>query len=208
MYFEDTTVHLPATISNAKVAKAADEYARLRAELDAEQLRLINLDQARAEAEQADRDAFAAALRSGSDDPGTGAVEQADRAIASSRRRVEALEQAVADSRRALLSTIEAERPRWSDHLQAEATQAAATFASAVEALAAAHDRLTEATTVNNWLRSWSPTARLKPPVVTGRVQALISRNGSAEPWPTVVAALRDHAQATTPTAPKITASV
>lgn len=50
--YEDTTVHLPATIGNAKVAKAAEEYGRLRPELDVEQLRRMNLDQTRAQAEQ------------------------------------------------------------------------------------------------------------------------------------------------------------
>lgn len=121
---------------------------------------------------------------------------------------MEALELAVAESRRALISTIERGRPAWSGQLEAEATETADAFSAAIEAMATAHDRLTEATTVNNWMRSWSPTSRLKPPMVTARVGALIGPNGSAEPWPTVLAALRDHAVATTPTAPKITASV
>lgn len=206
--YDDTTVHLPTTIGNAKVAKAADEYGRLRAELDAEHLQLITLEQDRAKAEEADRQAFAAALRSGKADPGAGTLEEVDRTIATTKRKVEALEVAVADSRRALISTIERERRAWSEQLEAEATEAAAAFGAAVEAVAAAHDRLAEATTVNNWLRSWSPTSRLKPSIATGRVQALISRNGEAERWSTVLGALRAHAVETAPAAPKITASV
>ena len=202
-------IKLPDKIDNAKVKKAADEYARLRAELATEHRLLSEHEEQRHQAEEADRQALADARRAGKPDPGQAKLQEAEAAIVDSRRRVEALTLAVADSRRDLVATVEAQRQEWQRQLDAKVAEAAAAFASAVEAVAFTHEALAEATTVSIWLRGF-PNSRLKPATRTARVEALVSRNGSPESWPVVLAALRDHAVAVAaqPEAPKVAASV
>lgn len=74
-------LQFPVTISHPKLKKVIDEHIRLRIDLEAEWERLNTLEQDRAKAEDADRLAYAAAIRADKGDPGTASVDAADKVI-------------------------------------------------------------------------------------------------------------------------------
>src|SRR4051812_6082978 len=89
------------------VAVLSDEVTRLAGLRAAEQARSRTLVDDLARAREADRAAYAAALRAGHDDPGTPETHRVEAEIADSKRRLAALEVAVVQAETELLAVID-----------------------------------------------------------------------------------------------------
>ena len=192
----DFKLRLPTTL-HPKVRKVASEFSQLKTQLDAELQRLDDLGQDRQRAEETDRLNYAAAIRAGKEDPGIAAVDNVDQAITATRRKIEALEIAVADSRKEVMAAIERHREAWLADIDNRVDAAATAFRVAVEAMAEAHAEAAEALTLRTWLTSY-PRLNWKPG--GGSVRGLVRQNGEPTSWATVVDALRTHADALVPT--------
>ena len=147
-----------------------DEYDRLAADLADTRRRLNELARGRAEAERADRDLLAQAIRTGAKDPGSVEVTKIEERVKELERRQDGLMRAmslivsdmdrkVAEERAALLADV-SERTELAEVAAREAMEAAI---SAVRHLAdqRAH---------KVWVRDWPGTKSARPviPVVNG----------------------------------------
>jgi hypothetical protein len=89
------------------------EYRRLAADRKLAQQRLGELENSRRRAVEADRLAYAKALREKTPDPGDKAVKRLDRDMASTRRTIEALEVAIEEAEQELIETVDEHKQDW-----------------------------------------------------------------------------------------------
>ena len=183
----------PKTITDAKVAGAAATYARLVGENATVAAHLAELEASRPEAVEADRRAYAAAIRDNKADPGSKAVERLDADIAATRRRSEAVAVAVGVAQDELVATVEAQRKPWGADIDRQVAEDRAAVAAAVEALAKARDRLSDSLSLAGWLARFPHKTVWVPPARLAAVGGLTGLNGDPYPWATVLAALRRY---------------
>ncbi len=158
--------HLPKA-----VAKVAAEHATLVEREQAAAQTLLTLENARRVAVNADRDAFAQALRTGKDDPGTPKTAEYDAEIAKARRLAEGLTTAVAASTDEVLAAVARARPAWQVDAAQREVDARTRYLEAVDALNRARGALVQARSVGAWLegpadsryKTWSPPVRGLP---------------------------------------------
>lgn len=192
----------PVPITDAKVADAAAAYARLVDENATVAARLAELENDRPAAVEADRRAYADAIRAGKADPGTKAVERLDADLTATRRRSEALAVAVAAAQEELVSTVEARRAAWGAEIDRRVAKDRAEVSKAVEALGAARDKLSESLSLAGWLSRFPLKTAWMPPSALAHVPGLTSPNGDPHPWPVVLAALRRYGEPPAPRPP------
>lgn len=191
---DEPPMQLPPNIREPEVKAAAEEYRKLVAELREEWGRYKVAEEGRRRAEDADRADFAAALRAGKADPGQKKLQEADVAILASSRRIDALQVAVAASRSELVDCVERHRTEWESSLEVETTEAAETFATAVDAMAAAHDALAEVLALRGWLSRMPGRAVWSQAGFTSAVPALARPGYDPPTWAVVLAAVREQA--------------
>ncbi len=142
----------PIAIDVPEVAKAVEEYRKFTDAHRDEADKLLQLEDRRGEAVEADARALGAAKRAGKPDPGATHVEAADKAIAETRRQVAGLAVAVATAGDDLVGAVDKARPTWAAKLEKETAEARANVVAAVEALEAAHGRLGAVLSTRIWL--------------------------------------------------------
>jgi hypothetical protein len=101
---------LPPAIGHDEIDAAIGAYLRLVGQLNDARLAVRAIEDRRKEAEQADRQAFADALRAGAKDPGPKHLRKHEEEALDARRRREALEQACGDAGVELVALVEAHR--------------------------------------------------------------------------------------------------
>jgi len=190
--------HLPKP-----VAKAAAEHVALVAREQSAATALLALENARRSAVDADRDAYAAALRAGKADPGTPKTVEYDAEIVKAHRLVEGLTTAVASSTDEVLAAVARARPTWQADTARAEVEARTRYLEAIDALDRARTCLVEARSVGAWLegpadsryKTWSPPVRGLPaphggPTNFGDVIAALTADLPAAPAPTAAPAL------------------
>lgn len=142
-------------------------------------------------AEAADRQALADALRAGQKDPGTPAADKVKADTDQARRRHDGYQTAVAQARRELEEAILAARPEWAEDLTLSLATTSADYLAAIDRLAEAHQRMQLARSVAAWLERFphKPALTIPDPTVGG------------ERWSLLVHDMRNHAQARQPRA-------
>ncbi len=188
--------HLPTA-----VRKAAAEHAALLTRQQSAAQDLLDLEDRRRVAVNADRDAYAQALRSGRPDPGQPRTTEFDAQLVEARRLLAGLATAVAASADEVLTAVARARETWQVDTARAETEARTRWLEAIDALDAARVALVQARSVGAWLEG--PADRYKdwtPPV--GRLAA---QHGGPHNWTDVVDALRaDLAPAAAPAAPAV----
>ena len=176
------------------VAKAIAEYERLKARHDVAAAELHGLLQSRPAAIEADRTAYAAALRAGRDDPGEAALSKLNTRVTAASRKSEALALAVESAAKDIADAVDKRRPDLAhdvdeiigrDH---EALQEAVTSWEAARTTLAAHRAL------RGWIGSF-PARTKWVPGATPPIGDLIGRNGEPVSHPELAAALRVDAE-------------
>ena len=191
---------LPREIPDVSAQAAADELRRLQAEKQQAGTERVRLERARNGAVEADREAYAAALRGGKkEDPGTSATEKADKAIAKARRREEALGTACGQARAEFDAVV-------SDHLdelqriaEERVSESRVSFGRVLESLVEEHRRLALAIGLAGWLKAF-PQGRA-PGKFAPRLSALADRSGETPSFEQVAEALAALAEPPKPAA-------
>jgi len=191
---------LPREIPDEKAQAAADELRRLQAEKQQAGTERVRLERARNGAVEADREAYAAALRGGKkEDPGTSATEKADKAIAKARRREEALGTACGQARAEFDAVV-------SDHLdelqriaEERVSESRVSFGRVLESLVEEHRKLAIAIGLAGWLKAF-PQGRA-PGKFAPRLSALADRSGETPSFEQVLEALTELAEPSKPAA-------
>lgn len=200
------TITLPPVelIGNAPIAKAAREYQQLLHDLAAERSKLRGLEEQRAKAEEADREALATAIRKGKPDPGSKAIDAANSAILACNRRIDALERATAGALADLRAAGHEHGSAWRKALDHDLTAARADLAAKVEEVAQAHQRIAQTHALREWIATLDGTGRWAPAKFASHLPALRGRSGDPLPVEATLAALRELAQppATVPQQP------
>ena len=192
----------PPRIPSAKAQQAADEVRRLEAERHKAVTERGRLERARNGAVEADREAYAAALRGGKkEDPGTSATEKADKAIAAARRRDEALATAAGQTRAELAEVIRAERSELERVAEENVEQARERFRSALEGLVAEQRGLSEALGFSGWLAGF-PETIYAPAKHTPAVRGIATLSGDPPRFEQVAEALACLAEPLRPAQP------
>ncbi len=176
------------------VAKAIAEYERLQARHSGASADLHELLQARPAAIEADRTAYAAALRAGRDDPGEAALSKLNTRVTAASRKSEALALAVQSAAKDIADAVDKRRPELAydvdeiigrDH---EALQEAVTRWEAARTTLAAHRAL------RGWIGSFPARTKFVPGA-TPPIGDLIGRNGDPISHSEIAAALRVDAE-------------
>ncbi len=193
----DRPLELPPEITHKRIRAAAAEYARLLGEHQASSTAAHGLEQARHEAVEVDRRAYADALRAGKgkDDPGQPATERADAEILKTRRREEALAVAVAAARTDLIDAVDQHRDEWAAALQKQLEGARDKLREAVDQVSAAHADLAEAHAGVSWLEAFPEQSLWRPGRFAAQLPALRTPSGDAVPTAAAIAALRELAE-------------
>ncbi len=187
-------VELPPTISNRKVSAAAKEYQRLVADHQAAATVAHDLEEGRREAVEADRRAYAAAIRAGKDDPGQVATTTVDSELLEIRRRESALEHAVTEARNELVATVDQNRGEWLAGIEKRLDGARAGMREALDRLVDAHAELAEAGATRE-LAEGFPQALWRPERVAARLPSLRTQAGEPVPAVAAISALRELAE-------------
>lgn len=160
--------------------KAVATYDRLREEQNVTQRRVYDLTQELERSREKDRQTYAKAIAAGKDDPGTPAEDKTRGEHHDAQRRLEALGLAVENAERALVDVVDEHRENWTDEAGGEVEQARQEFANAVEAVAAAAEKLAERRGALRWLRKF-PDEQASVRVVHPPVSKLLRPSG--EPY-------------------------
>lgn len=196
--------NVPPKIPSAKAQQAADEVRRLEAERHKAVAERGRLERARNGAVEADREAYAAALRGGKKeggDPGTPATEKADKAIAAAHRREEALATAAGQTRAELAEVIKAERSELERVAAERVAEARERFRSALEGLVAEQRGLSEALGFSGWLAGF-PETTYAPAKHTPAVRGIATLSGDPPRFEQVAEALARLAEPLRPAQP------
>jgi hypothetical protein len=166
---------------------ALGEYEGLVSERAETRNRLTRLErEGRAAAVSADRRRLAAAIRSGSPDRGDKPVREHEAEVEATRRRLEALELAIASSWDDLVELVEREREKWLRALEKSLAGAEERALAALGAYAAARGELYRQHALRVMLRDFPTRFRQVGP----DVDALKTYSGERLSWATVLAAL------------------
>lgn len=189
----------PVDTMPAAVRAVAEDYLRITELERAATARQSSLEEQRRAAVEADRSAYAAALRAGKGDPGTKATDTVDREMTKCRREVDAYSEAVLTARADAEAAIVTARADWLADLAEEAQDARDGYADALTELAAARTELVDARSRADWLADM-PAAKVYR-VAVPPVLGIRSQTGDPHSWAAVIAALR--AEAATPEEPQ-----
>jgi len=150
---------------DAQIRKLGADYSHTEAEIG-------RLSQGRAEAQDADRQAYARALRSGDKDPGSKHSDKLERSLEAARRKAEALRLALEEldtERRAL---IDEHRAEWRGEVEERLPKARKDLRAALSSMQAARSHLHHLEGVMEWLaepeKPFSPSTA--PPQNTSHV--------------------------------------
>lgn len=143
-----------------------------------------------AEAQTADRDALAAALRAATVEPkGTPETTRVEKEIALAELRQDALVEAVRVERESFLEGLESHRADWSTELASREAAARDEYASAIEALAAARQQWATAKAHSRWLTGFPSNSRLSVGIPPLQVRGMA--NGDPIGWQAIVDTMR-----------------
>lgn len=123
--------------------------------------RLRELEDSRREAETKDRAEYAAAIRSGGEDPGSPHVDEVDRKIAETRRRREALGEAIKGAAADKDATVAEHREAWRSEVEDRLPAASKRLQDAVAEVRAARSELAGLRGLHHWLAD--PAERFEP---------------------------------------------
>ncbi len=190
----DRPLTLPPEIEHPLIEQAAAEYLKLTGNLADAQVKLAELEENRRRSVAADREAHATAIRAGKPDPGEPKTKLADAEILVLNRRREALEVAVGQARRELITTVGEHRAAWQKTIAKRRAQRQEQAATALEQLTAALDALASAVGLEDWLETFTATperALWHPSRFASRVPGVTSPNGDPYGVSEILAALR-----------------
>lgn len=197
------TTDLPPSIDVPAVAEAADHYRKIHGEHSAAADQLRDLEERRQQAVEADRAAYASAIRAGKADPGQKAVEKLDAEMLATRRRTEALAVAVEDAEAELRAAIGTAKDEWSALLDRQAAESRDHYDSALAALEGAVEQLREVNGIASWLNRFPAERMPYKPGGPSAVRSLVSPNGAGYFVGAVLEAMRSvnepHPSPTTP---------
>lgn len=179
----------PAELLPEHLRQPVERYHALVADMQATGKQVRDLARQLPNAEAADRQALAAALRDGKKDPGTAQADKVRAEQNDARRRLDGYQTAVADARRELEAAVVAARPDWSVTIADTVTEAEADYRDAVTELDRAHHRMATSRAVAAWLERFphKPVLTLPNPSVAGTS------------WSQLIAAMADHGTARRP---------
>lgn len=143
---------IPTALDAAELRKALADVARLRAELAKASADVQATQRAVEAAANADRAAYAQALRLGKPDPGTPESERAAAKLADANRRHDALRLAVLDSESEATALVADNRAAFQAQLAEEREKAAATARERLSALVASRRHIADLDTFAAWL--------------------------------------------------------
>lgn len=192
---------LPPEITSKPIQAAADNLARLSAEEITARRDLARLEDGRRGALAADRAAYAEALAGGKSDPGTAALDEHDARIREARRRTEALAVAVERASDDLAGAMEKHGPAWDKQVSAELAEARTAYAAAVEAMAAARQRVGVLAATLGFIESGG-RQRVFRSALPITMPSLVGRNGEGMLADAVIDALRSEASPPAPPPP------
>lgn len=176
-----------------KWQQAHDEYRRLQRERTETLALQGDLRRRMGQAQQADSTAYADAIRQGKGDPGTPQVDAVKAEQEAVARKAAALEIAVQQAERELITAVESERDAVLAEVTAAEQERRASLQAAVEALAEARTAHSESQALRDYLQGW-PDGRFK---VGGGYLRNVQRGGNGMPppaWEEVLALLRQDA--------------
>ncbi len=183
---------IPAT-DWAELEKARLELERLTTEHRVTATRLQHLEDDRPRAVEGDRKRLARALRKGEPDPGQKATEKCDRDLAATRRRMEALADAVAEAEAEAVAVVEDHRDAWLVEATEDTAEANTTYAEALEAMVTARAERDRARAQQAWLQGFPDRSYS---VTEGVVRGLPHPSGDPfVHWQVVLDALRRDAE-------------
>lgn len=139
-----------------------------------------------------DRDALAAAIRAGGEDPGDSVVAGVAADLEAARRLHGATEAAVGSAYVDLVAVMEEHRRAWAGRLNRRVEERRVRLAKAVEALADAQEDYAATMGLRAWAERF-PT--IKAPRVAWRLEGLASPNGDGYSAAAVLVALREAAR-------------
>lgn len=186
-----------------KVAEAASNLERLRRDRAAAVAAIRAAEDELARAERSDADELAAAMVADTGEPAATATAKAADALADARRRLRALEVAVAVATDELTAHVDNHLDEWAAAIGDEVEAARQRYATQVEALVAARRDLDAARTASSWLQEWAG-GRKRPFIV--RAVPVPSPDGPARagtPWGQVERSLRADATPPPPSVPQ-----
>lgn len=194
----------PQRISHQKVKLAAVELRGLQQQYRAAEGDLRRLQDARAQAENVDRAAYADALRAGQPDPGSKALDAANAAIAGGARRLEALGQAVEGSYADLVAAVEKGEQAWRASIEKDLAARREDLRAAVEQVEGAHAAMADTLATRGWLAVFTDGrgTRYKPGAYVARLVGIRGPSGDPLLVSTALAALAELAKEPEPTLP------
>jgi len=176
------------------------EYNRLAGEHRAASAALEALLASRPAAIEADRLAYAAALRLGKDDPGTTALAKLNARITTASRKAEALAAAVQSTARDIAAAVEGRRAALLDDVDQALGEDRDALAHAVTAWVAARTRLDQHRALRSWIALF-PQRTKWTPTVSMPVRGIDTANGEPISFPEIAQALRADAAEPAPVA-------
>ncbi len=144
--FKRLSLNWPPLVEvDAQIRKLGEDYTQTETEIG-------RLSQGRDEAQDADRQAYARALRAGDKDPGRKHSDKLERSLEAARRKGEALHHALQEldtERRAL---IDEHRAEWREEVEARLPKARGDLGAALAKMQAARSHLHQLEGVRAWL--------------------------------------------------------
>jgi hypothetical protein len=186
---------LPDRIDHDAIAKAADTYRDLHAQLIAAQTRLAALEREHPAAKQADDKAYADAIRADKTPPDPAAQEKSLAAIDDARRHLDGLDVAVANAWQELIDTVEQHRDGYHAKLKQRVGRARAAYGKRLAALAEARGEIAHAQATSAWLEGFPEQSRWMPSRYVARLPDLQTPAGEAYPVDAVLGALAGLAE-------------
>ena len=171
------------------ISKQKGEYERLTGEVrEAEHLMEL-LEAKRAEAQTADTNAYAEALRHGKSDPGAKRTDAVDQEIVMARRKRAALERARDSVESEVVALVEEHRAEWLEEADEQLERLHERKRELLTAFAEERTAIVTTLSLRRWIEGFPtrPSVRRvgSPPVAT-----LLGRNGEGLAWETILAAL------------------
>ena len=173
-----------------ELAQAGKEYRRTVAEWKATLIRQRNLEEDRPKAVERDRKALAKAIKEGGPELGAKNVEKLDMELAACRRRLDAIDDLLAEAEAAVEAAVEAHRDAWAAQAEDEKERARGEALQALEALSERLTMVSKVSRVEYWVRGF-PDRKMGAGANLGYAPGLISRNGEPHHLTAVIDSLR-----------------
>ncbi len=146
--FKRLSLNWPPLVEvDAQIRKLGEDYTQTEAEVG-------RLSQGRGEAQDADRQAYARALRAGDKDPGSKETDKLERSLEAARRKSEALHHALQELDAERRTLIDEHRAEWRGEVEDKLPKARKDLRAALSQMQAARSHLKHLEGVMEWLEA------------------------------------------------------